>query len=84
MKSLALRATAVRFGEDSRWGDLGVERDLGALARFPAHLGATTAQRDQVCLRTRDLRWETLNEGIFVAGALKERADRTRLRTVAA
>lgn len=81
MNSL-VRATEVRFDEDSFWVSLSDGRVLGVpLAWFPRLLKATPAQREGVTLSTRGLHWEELDEDILVEGLLEGRGDRTRPRS---
>ncbi|MGP0061385.1 MAG: DUF2442 domain-containing protein [Beijerinckiaceae bacterium] len=79
--SSSVRATSIRFDEDSFWIDLSDGRVLGVpLAWFPRLLHATPAQRQHVTISTRGLHWEELDEDISIAGLLAGRSDQTRRR----
>ena len=74
-----MRASSVRFDEDSMWVELSDGRTLGVpLAWFPRLLHGTPAQRDQVTMSSRGLHWEELDEDISIAGLLAGRGDQTR------
>lgn len=67
----SVRATRVRFDEDSMWVELSDGRTLGVpLAWFPRLLGGSPEQREQVRISSRGLHWEALDEDISVAGLL--------------
>ncbi len=77
--SSSVRASSVRFDEDSMWVELSDGRTLGVpLAWFPRLLHGTPAQRDQVTMSSRGLHWEELDEDISIAGLLAGRGDQTR------
>ena len=77
--SSSVRATSVRFDEDSFWVELSDGRTLGGpLAWFPRLLRASPAQRERVAISTRGLHWEELDEDIPVEGLLAGQGDRTR------
>ena len=66
-----MRASSVRFDEDSMWVELSDGRTLGVpLAWFPRLLHGTPAQREQVTTSSRGLHWEVLDEDISIAGLL--------------
>ena len=74
----SVKATSVRFDQDSMWVDLSDGRVIGVpLAWFPRLLAATPEQRQQVRLSSRGLHWEALDEDISVAGLLAGLGDRT-------
>ena len=76
--SSSVRATGIRFDEDSFWVELSDGRTLGVpLAWFPRLLRASPAQREAVTISTRGLHWEELDEDILVEGLLAGHADRT-------
>lgn len=76
--SSSVRATGIRFDEDSFWVELSDGRTLGVpLAWFPRLLRATPAQREAVTISTRGLHWEALDEDILVEGLLAGHGDRT-------
>ena len=78
MNSL-VRATSVRFDQDSMWVELSDGRTLSVpLAWFPRLLHATPSQRDDVTISSRGLHWEELDEDISVEGLLAGRGDQTR------
>ena len=80
--SSSVRATNVRFDEDSFWVELSDGRTLGVpLAWFPKLLRASPAQRDRVTISTRGLHWEDIDEDILVEGLLAGRGDQTRQRS---
>ncbi len=63
--SSSVRASAVRFDQDSMWVELSDGRTLGVpLAWFPRLLHGSAEQRDQVSISSRGLHWEELDEGI--------------------
>jgi hypothetical protein len=77
--SSSVKATSVRFDEDSFWVELSDGRTLGVpLAWFPKLLRASPAQRKRVKISTRGLHWEEIDEDILVDGLLAGRGDRTR------
>jgi len=77
--SSSVRATSVRFDQDSFWVELSDGRTLGVpLAWFPRLLRASPTQREAVTISTRGLHWEELDEDILVEGLLAGRGDRTR------
>ncbi len=77
--SSSVRATSVRFDQDSLWVDLSDGRTLGVpLAWFPKLLHASMKQREQVAISTRGLHWEELDEDISIEGLLMGRGDGTR------
>jgi len=81
MNSL-VKATGVRFDEDSFWVELSDGRILGVpLAWFPRLLRASPAQRARVTISTRGLHWEELDEDILVEGLLAGHGDRTRQKS---
>ncbi|MGA8380544.1 MAG: DUF2442 domain-containing protein [Stellaceae bacterium] len=76
--SSSVKATRVRFDEDSMWVELSDGRTLGVpLAWFPRLLHATREQRDACRISARGLHWAALDEDISVAGLLAGYADRT-------
>jgi hypothetical protein len=76
-----VKATNVRFDEDSMWVDLSDGRTIGVpLAWFPRLLHASAAERAAVGISTRGLHWESLDEDILVDGLLAGRSDQTRPR----
>ncbi len=78
MNSL-VKATSVRFDQDSMWVDLSDGRTLSVpLAWFPRLLRASPSQREEVTISTRGLHWEELDEDISVEGLLAGRGDQTR------
>lgn len=80
--SSSVRATSVRFDEDSFWVELSDGRTLGVpLAWFPRLLRASPAQRESVTISTRGLHWEEIDEDILVEGLLAGRGDQTRQRS---
>lgn len=77
----SVRATSVRFDQDSFWVDLSDGRVLGVpLAWFPRLLRATPAQRQKVEISTRGLHWEDLDEDVLVEALLEGRSDQTHCR----
>ena len=80
-----VRATAVRFDEDSFWVDLEDGRVLGVpLVWFPRLLRGSPALRAKVSISPSGLHWDELDEDISIAGLLAGRGDRTRARKAAA
>lgn len=76
--SISVKATSVRFDQDSMWVDLSDGRVVGVpLAWFPRLLGATPEQRQQVRISNRGLHWEALDEDISVTGLLAGLGDLT-------
>ncbi len=66
-----MRASSVRFDENSMWVELSDGRTLGVpLAWFPRLLHGTPAQREQVEVSSRGLHWEELDEDVSIAGLL--------------
>lgn len=83
MSSL-VRASSVRFDQDSMWVELSDSRTLGVpLAWFPRLLHGSPEQREQVSISSRGLHWEELDEDISIAGLLAGRGDQTRPRRAA-
>jgi len=82
----SVRATRVRFDQDSIWVDLSDGRVLGTpLAWFPRLLRATEEQRQEVRITSRGLHWDALDEDISIAGLLAGAGDLTaKSRTFAA
>lgn len=77
--SSSVKASSVRFDQDSMWVDLSDGRVLGVpLAWFPRLLHGSPEQRGQVTISSRGLHWETLDEDISIAGLLAGRGDQTR------
>jgi hypothetical protein len=77
--SSSVKATSVRFDDDSMWVELSDGRTLGVpLAWFPRLLRATPEQRNACRLSGRGLHWSTLDEDISVAGLLAGYGDQTR------
>jgi hypothetical protein len=75
----SVKASSVRFDEDSMWVELSDGRTLGVpLAWFPRLLHGTPAQREQVTTSSRGLHWEELDEDVSIAGLLAGRGDQTR------
>jgi hypothetical protein len=82
--SSSVKASAVRFDQDSMWVELSDGRTLGVpLAWFPRLLHGSAEQRDQVSISSRGLHWEELDEDISVDGLLAGRGDQTRSRSAA-
>ncbi len=82
--SFSVRASAVRFDQDSMWVELSDGRTLGVpLAWFPRLLHGSAEQRDQVSISSRGLHWEELDEDISIDGLLAGRGDQTRSRSAA-
>lgn len=78
----SVRASSVRFDQDSMWVDLSDGRILGVpLAWFPRLLHGSPEQREQVTISSRGLHWEELDEDISIAGLLAGRGDQTRSHT---
>lgn len=81
--SSSVRASSVRFDQDSMWVELSDGRTLGVpLAWFPRLLHGSPDQRDQVTISSRGLHWEALDEDISIAGLLAGRGDQTRSHKV--
>jgi hypothetical protein len=73
--SSSVKATSVRFDDDSMWVELSDGRTLGVpLAWFPRLLRATPEQREAFRISPRGIHWEALDEDISLAGY----ADQTR------
>ena len=82
--SSSVRASAVRFDQDSMWVELSDGRTLGVpLAWFPRLLHGSAEQRDQVSISSRGLHWEELDEDISIDGLLAGRGDQTHSRSAA-
>lgn len=82
--SSSVRASSVRFDQDSMWVELSDGRTLGVpLAWFPRLLHGSPEQREQVSISSRGLHWEELDEDISIAGLLAGRGDQTRPRRAA-
>ncbi len=82
--SSSVKASAVRFDQDSMWVELSDGRTLGVpLAWFPRLLHGSAEQRDQVSISSRGLHWEELDEDISIDGLLAGRGDQTRSRSAA-
>ena len=80
-----VRATAVRFDEDSFWVDLEDGRVLGVpLVWFPRLLRGSPTLRAKVSISPSGLHWDELDEDISIAGLLAGRGDQTRARKAAA
>ena len=80
-----IRATAVRFDEDSFWVDLEDGRVLGIpLVWFPRLLRGSPELRAKVSISPSGLHWDELDEDISIAGLIAGRADMTRPRKNAA
>jgi hypothetical protein len=74
-----VKATSVRFDQDSMWVDLSDGRTLSVpLAWFPRLLRASPSQREEVTISSRGLHWEELDEDISVKGLLAGKGDQTR------
>ena len=81
----SVKATSVRFDDDSMWVGLSDGRVLGVpLAWFPRLLHATRKQRVACRISSRGLHWEALDEDISIAGLLAGRGDQTRRLSKAA
>jgi hypothetical protein len=77
--SSSVKATSVRFDDDSMWVELSDGRTLGVpLAWFPRLLRATPEQRDACRITGRGLHWTALDEDISVTGLLAGFGDLTR------
>lgn len=77
--SSSVKATSVRFDDDSMWVELSDGRTLGVqLAWFPRLLRATPGQRDACRISERGLHWAALDEDISVTGLLTGYGDQTR------
>lgn len=78
--STSVKATTVRFDDDTMWVDLSDGRTIGVpLAWFPRLLKATPQQRAQVEIGNYGLHWEAIDEDVAVAGLLAGHGDQTRL-----
>jgi hypothetical protein len=74
----SVKATEVRFDDDSMWVDLSDGRVLGVpLAWFPRLLHGSAEQRAEVRISSRGLHWEALDEDISIAGLLAGLGDQT-------
>lgn len=74
----SVKATTIRFDQDSMWVDLDDGRTLGVpLAWFPRLLHATADQRSRWHISSRGLHWDNLDEDISVAGLLNGLGDQT-------
>ena len=77
--SSSVKASSVRFDQDSMWVELSDGRILSMpLAWFPRLLHGSAEQREQVTISSRGLHWEELDEDISIAGLLAGRGDQTR------
>ena len=77
--SSSVKATSVRFDDDSMWVELSDGRTLGVpLAWFPRLLRATPEQRDACRITARGLHWSELDEDISVTGLLTGYGDQSR------
>lgn len=77
--SSSVKASSVRFDQDSMWVELSDGRTLSVpLAWFPRLLHGSAEQREQVTISSRGLHWEELDEDISIAGLLAGRGDQTR------
>jgi Protein of unknown function (DUF2442) len=75
----SVKATSVRFDDDSMWVELSDGRTLGVpLAWFPRLLRATPEQRDACRITGHGLHWSELDEDISVSGLLAGFGDLTR------
>lgn len=75
----SVKATSLRFDDDSMWVELSDGRTLGVpLAWFPRLLQATPEQRGAYRISGRGLHWEMLDEDISIAGLLAGHGDQTR------
>lgn len=82
--SSSVKASSVRFDQDSMWVELSDGRTLGVpLAWFPRLLHGSVEQREQVEISSRGLHWEGLDEDISIAGLLAGRGDQTRAHAAA-
>ena len=80
--SSSVKATSIRFDDDSFWVELLDGRRSGVpLAWFPKLLRASPKQRAHVTISTRGLHREELDEDILVEGLPAGREDRTRQRS---
>ena len=80
--SSSVRASSVRFDQDSMWVELSDGRTLGVpLAWFPRLLHGSPEQREQVTISSGGLHWEALDEDISIAGLLAGRGDQTQPST---
>ena len=80
--SSSVKASSVRFDQDSMWVELSDGRTLGVpLAWFPRLLHGSVEQRERVSISSRGLHWEELDEDISVDGLLAGRGDQTRSRS---
>ena len=78
--STSVKATTVRFDDDTMWVDLSDGRTIGVpLAWFPRLLKATPKQRAQVEIGNYGLHWEAIDEDVSVAGLLAGQGAQTRL-----
>jgi hypothetical protein len=74
----SVKATCVRFDDDSMWVELSDGRTLGVpLAWSPRLLRATPEQRANCRVSSRGLHWAELDEDVSVAGLLAGRGDAT-------
>lgn len=79
--SSSVRASSVRFDQDSMWVEFSDGRTLGVpLAWFPRLLHGSPEQREQVTISSRGLHWEALDEDISIAGLLAGNGDQTHSR----
>ena len=77
--SSSVKATCVRFDDDSMWFELSDGRTLGVpLVWFPRLLRATPEQRAACRVSSRGLHWAELDEDISVSGLLAGHGDTTR------
>ena len=75
---MTISARAVRFDDNSMWGELSDGRTIGVpYAWFPRLLNATLKQRETVEIGRFGLHWEDIDEDISIAGLLAGRRDRT-------
>jgi hypothetical protein len=75
----SVRATSVRFDDDSTWVALSDGRTLGVpLAWFPCLLYGTKAQREACRISSRGLHWSELVADISVARLLAGYGDGAR------
>ena len=80
-----VRATSIRFDEDSFRVDLSDGRVIGVpIAWFPRVLQAAPAEREAVRISGRGLHWEALDEDVSVASLLEGFGDQTRTNLQAA
>lgn len=81
----SVKASNLRFDQDSMWVDLSDGRTLGVpLVWFPRLLHATGAQREQYSISSRGLHWAKLDEDISITGLLKGLGDQSIRRSHAA